>query len=81
MSWLVKIGTFLKGLFGAGDVAAEKIDGAAVDRRAATDLAASAGNVAEADRIAAEAGVSPAAPASTEEPTPPASPAARRVPG
>lgn len=79
MSWLAKIGAFLKGLFGAGDKVAEVAEGAAADRRAATDLATSAGNVAEADRIAAEAGVSPAGP---EEATPPASPAARgRIPG
>lgn len=73
MTWATKIGAWLKALFGAGDVAAEKIDGAAADRRAASDLATSAGNVAEADRIAAEAGV-----AGPDEPTPPASPAARR---
>lgn len=64
---------WIKALFGAGDVAAGAVAGAAEDRQARADLDTSAGNVAEADRIAAEAGV-----AGPDEPTPPASPAARR---
>lgn len=61
---------WIKALFGAGDQVATVAADAAADKRAATDLATSAGNVAEADRIAESA--------APEEPTPPASPAARR---
>lgn len=64
---------WVKALFGAGDQVATVAADAAADKRAADDLATSAGNVAEADKIAAEART-----AGPDEPTPPASPAARR---
>lgn len=73
---LAGIWAAIKGIFGAGDVAAATIEGAAADNQAKKDLDASAANVAEADRIADGAGVSRTA--GPDEDTPPASPAARR---